>query len=189
MRLARFKILLYRSFMTGIGKGELSTSQKMGVISILPKGDKPRQFVKKKWRPISLLHISYKILSNCLANRLKQVLTYMIHENQVGFIRGRFIGENIRQLYDTMSNLEDTKSDGFLLLVDFEKAFDSISWKFIEHVLQFFNFGNYFKKYISCLNKGFKLCVIQHSVFSTFTTRVVVAVKATLYPHIFLFCA
>ena len=74
----------------------------------------------------------------------------MIHENQVGFIKGRITGENIRQLYDTMSILElqDTKSDGLLLLVDFEKAFDSISWnwKFIEHVLQFFNFGNNFKK-------------------------------------------
>ena len=38
---------LYRSFLTGTERGELSTSQKMGVISILPKEDKPRQFIKK----------------------------------------------------------------------------------------------------------------------------------------------
>ena len=105
------KYFLYRSFLTGTERGELSTSQKMGVISILPKGDKPRQFIKN-WRPISLLNISYKILSSCLANRLKRALTYLIHENQSGFIKGRFIGENIRQLYDVMSNLEETDSEG-----------------------------------------------------------------------------
>jgi hypothetical protein len=30
---------------------------------------------------------------------------------------------------------------GFLLLIDIVKAFDSISWMFIESVLDFFNFG------------------------------------------------
>ena len=96
------------------------------------------------------------------------MLTYLIHENQAGFIKGRFIGENIRQLYDVMSNLEETDSEGLLLLVDFEKAFDSVSWKFIDCVLDFFMFGNNFKKYVKCLNKDFKLCVIQHGVFSEF---------------------
>ena len=140
----------------------------MGVISILRKGDKSRQFIKKKWRPISLLNISYKISSSCLANRLKRVLTYLIHENQAGCIKGRFIGEIIRKLYDVMSNLEETDSEGLLLLVDFEKAFDSVSWRFIDCVLHFFKFGKIFKKYVKCLNKDFKLCVIQHVVFSEF---------------------
>ena len=74
------------------------------------------------------------------------MLTYLIHENQAGFIKGRFIGENIRQLYDVMINLEETDSEGLLLLVDFEKVFDSVSWKFIDCVLDFFKFGNNFKK-------------------------------------------
>ena len=53
--------------------GEMSITQKMGVISIIPKGDKPREFLKN-WRPISLLNTSYKILSACLANRFKNPL-------------------------------------------------------------------------------------------------------------------
>ena len=92
----------------------------------------------------------------------------MIHENQVGFIKGRFIGENTRQLYDIMHHLEERNSKGLLLLVDFEKAFDSISWKFIDKVLSFLNFGMIFRNYIKCLNNDFKLCVIQHGFFSSF---------------------
>ena len=57
-------------------KGVLSTSQKLGIISILPKADKSREFLKN-WRPISLLNVSYKLLSSCIANRIKQVLQHI----------------------------------------------------------------------------------------------------------------
>ncbi len=51
------------------------------------------------------------------------------------------MGENTRQVYDIMHYIERNNISGLLLLVDFEKAFDSISWKFIHKVLHFFNFG------------------------------------------------
>ena len=44
-----------RSINCSIRKGELSTSQKLGIITILPKGNKPRELLKN-WRPISLLN-------------------------------------------------------------------------------------------------------------------------------------
>ena len=72
---------LVRSFNCSIRKGELSTSQKLGIVSILPKGNKPREFLKN-WRPISLLNTTYKIFSGIIANRLKEVLDTLIHENQ-----------------------------------------------------------------------------------------------------------
>lgn len=151
----------------GLDKGELSISQKMGIISILPKGDKPRDYLKN-WRPISLLNISYKIISHCLASRIKQFLPQLIHENQTGFIKNRYIGENTRLLYDIMYELENQGKEGLFVMIDFEKAFDSVSWKFINEVLKFFNFGQKFINFINCLNKDFKLCVIQHGFSSPF---------------------
>jgi hypothetical protein len=45
------------------------------------------------------------------------------------------MGENTRLLYDLMHYLEENDMDGLLLLVDFEKAFDSIEWKFLQKAL------------------------------------------------------
>jgi hypothetical protein len=46
-------------------------------------------------------------------------------------MKDRFMGENTRLLYDLMHYLEENYMDGLLLLVDLEKAFDSIEWKFL----------------------------------------------------------
>ena len=55
-------------------------------------------------------------------------------------MKGRYIGENIRLLYDTILITENDNIPGLLLMIDFEKAFDSVSWSFIEKALNFFNF-------------------------------------------------
>ena len=158
---------MFRSYQHSIEHGEISITQKQGVISLLPKGNKPREFLTN-WRPISLLNISYKLLSGCYAQRTKLVLDNIIHENQKGFIKGRFIGENIRLLYDLMHHLDENEMPGLLLLVDFQKAFDSISWKYIYKCLEFFNFGPKYQKIIHMLYRNANLCVIQHGVFSEF---------------------
>lgn len=130
---------LVRSFNESFHSGTLSTTQYQGVITYIPKEGKPKQFIKN-WRPISLLNVSYKLLSSCVASRIKQVLPTVIHESQKGFIKGRYIGENIRLLYDTLLTTEKENIPGLLLMIDIEKAFDSVSWSFIEKTLLFFNF-------------------------------------------------
>ena len=53
----------------------------MGIITLIPKGNKSRDELKN-WRPISLLNVIYKLASGCIANRLKKVLSYLIQEKQ-----------------------------------------------------------------------------------------------------------
>ena len=135
---------LLRAINVCFSKGELSESLKRGVITCLPKGNKNRLYFKN-WRPISLLNTSYKLASACIAERLKQILPYIINEDQIGFISGRFTGENIRLLYDVFDFTEKKKKKkkkkndllGLLLLIDFENAFDSVSWDFLFDVLDF----------------------------------------------------
>jgi hypothetical protein len=50
----------------------------------------------------------------------------IISDTQKGFIKGKFIGENTRLLYYLMHYLEQHNKTGLLLLVDFEKEFDSV---------------------------------------------------------------
>ena len=54
----------------------------------------------------------------------------------------RFTGDNIRLIYDTLHYSNNAKKRGLLLLIDFEKAFDSVAWSFIQKTLIFYNFKN-----------------------------------------------
>ena len=137
-----------RSINYAYQEGHLSVTQKQGIITCLPKGDKPRHFLKN-WRPISLLNTVYKIASGSIACRMKNVLHKIIHTDQTGFISGRYIGENSRLIYDIMEYTEQENIPGLLLLIDFEKAFDSVSWSLIQKVTKFFNFGDSIRKWIS----------------------------------------
>ena len=70
--------------------------------------------------------------SAVIANQLKSTLDKLNHENQKGFISGRFMGENMRLIYDVLFETKNRNLQGLILSIDFEKAFDTVSWKFIE---------------------------------------------------------
>ena len=97
-----------RSLNYGFLTNELSVTQKQGIITCIPKGDKDKKYLKN-WRPITLLNTSYKLVSACIANRLKLCLDILINEDQTGFLSERFIGENIRTVYDVMYCCEKKK--------------------------------------------------------------------------------
>ena len=64
---------LLNSYNEAFCKGPLSVSQKRGTITLIPKGDENLTELKN-WRPISLLNIDYKILTEVLARRMEKVL-------------------------------------------------------------------------------------------------------------------
>ena len=92
---------ILRSLNFGYNNGILSVAQKQGIITCLPKQDKNRVFLKN-WRPIYILNVIYKLASSVIANRIKTQLSSLIHEGQKGFIAGRYIGENVRLIYDVL---------------------------------------------------------------------------------------
>ena len=108
-------IFVIRSINYGYSVNSLSITQRHGIITCLPKGDKPKHFLKN-WRPISLLNTVYKIASGSIANRVKTYLDKIINPDQTGFIKGRNLAENIRTIYDIMQYTEDENIPGLLLL-------------------------------------------------------------------------
>ena len=182
-------IFLVRSLNEGFNKGELSITQYQGVITCIPKEGKPKQFIKN-WRPISLLNVSYKLLSACLARRIKRVLPLIIHDSQKGFMKGRYIGENIRLLYDTILLTEKENIPGLLLMIDFEKAFDSVSWVFIEKALKFFNFPNNIIVWFKIMYENANSCVSFNGQYSSwFKLYRGCRQGDPISPYLYLICA
>ena len=58
------KVYIKSAINEGYYTGKFSVTQRQGLITCLPKGDKPRQFLKN-WRPITLLNVIFKIASGC----------------------------------------------------------------------------------------------------------------------------
>ena len=170
-------------------KNQLPISQRLGIISCLPKGDKPRQYLKN-WRPITLLNVFYKLISGCLSQRIKSTLDQLISSSQTGFLSGRYIGENTRLLYDIMSYTECNDIPGLLVLIDFEKAFDSIAWSFVYKVLNFFGFGQNLINWIKIMNTDIKASVVQSGFLSEqINIQRGCRQGDPVAPYIFLLCA
>ena len=152
----------YKFFWTDIGtyvlnslneafqKGELSLTQRLGILTCLPKDNKPQEFLKNLC-PITLLNVDYKLLSGVLAVRIQKVLPDIISAPQKGFLKGGYIGKNTRLVCDIINYLKGIKKEGLILLIDFQKAFDSLEWKYINEVLLAYNFGKCYRKWFKIL--------------------------------------
>ena len=101
---------------------ELSSSQKQAVITLIEKKGKDRTLLEN-WRPISLLNVDTKIMSKVIASRLKHVLPSIIHQNQTGFIKDRYIGETVRSIFDIMEFTLKENIPGIMIFLDFSKSF------------------------------------------------------------------
>ena len=71
----------------------------------------------------------------------------------------RYIGDNIRLIYDLISYLYRENKPGLLLCLDFEKAFESVDWKFMFKVLRAFGFGPDICQWIFTFYKDIKSSV------------------------------
>ena len=99
-------------------QGILSGNQRVGVITLLPKGTKDKKTLKN-WRPITLLSTLYKIISGVIANRFKTALPYVIGLSQKGYVDGRYMGEVTRLLYDTIHDAYSSKGKkGLIMSID-----------------------------------------------------------------------
>ena len=163
----RLSIFFFKAVNSFWRKQNLSATLRQGVITLLPKKDKPRNSISN-WRPISLLSIFYKIVSSCIAERIKSVLPYLIHADQKGFLSGRYIGESIRLLYDILFQTHSDNVPGQLLLLDFEKAFDSINHDYLGAVLSRFGFGPNIIKWCTLLYKNASSCILINGHLSRF---------------------
>ena len=142
---------------------EMSVSQRKGVITLIPKDDS-NLLELSNWNPITLLNMDYKIASKAIASRIKNVLPALIHSGQSGFMKDRFIGQNIRLINDILEQTELQNVPGILLQLDFRKAFDTVEWPVIQQTLSKFNFGDSLKRWVQTLYCDAESCILNNGL-------------------------
>ncbi len=78
----------------------------------------------------------------------------IIDEEQSVFLKGRYIGNNIRLILDLIDYRHSISDDSLILFIDFYKVFDTIELYFMFKVIAFFGFGMFFQKAIQTLYNG-----------------------------------
>ncbi|GJX11596.1 putative RNA-directed DNA polymerase, eukaryota, reverse transcriptase zinc-binding domain protein [Tanacetum coccineum] len=122
-------------------------------IALIPKiGD--AKFVSD-FRPISLIGCQYKIIGKLLANRLSTVIGSCVSFEQSAFIKGRNILDGPLVLNECMAWYRKRSKALMVFKVDFEKAFDSLRWDYLDVIMEKLGFGFKWRMWISgCLKNS-----------------------------------
>ncbi|MBM3938623.1 MAG: hypothetical protein FJ333_08245, partial [Sphingomonadales bacterium] len=129
--------ILTKSLNNSIKEGSFPPTQRQSYLRLLPKEGKDVTNLKN-WRPITLSNCDYKLLTKILSNRLLKVITDKLSSTQTAYIKGRQITDNIR-LARSASKL----CKGYLVMLDAQKAFDSLNHDYIRAVLKAHGLGKF----------------------------------------------
>ncbi|KAL5550707.1 hypothetical protein UlMin_000883 [Ulmus minor] len=122
-------------------------------IVLVPKSKNPSNI--NHFRPIAVCNVIYKVISKLLADRLKPLLSWLICPTQGAFVPGRSIHDNsviIQEVIHAMKRKRGSK--GWMgLKIDLLKAYDRLSWCFIDKVLRAFGFHpTWIHRVITCIS-------------------------------------
>lgn len=107
-------------------------------IVLIPKKDNLQRV--EDYRPISLIGCLYKILAKLLSYRLRLVMDKVILKSQTTFIKGRQIPDGILIANEIVDEANKEVKKGLMFKVDFEKAYDSVSYEYLEFVMRKMSF-------------------------------------------------
>ena len=89
-----------------------------------------------------MLSVVYKLASAAITNRIKPFWNNIIDNSQCGFVPEIYIGDctiswGLAYYIMQKKYTEEKQIPGMLVPIDFEKAFDAISWSFIYKTLEY----------------------------------------------------
>ncbi|KAJ0431881.1 putative RNA-directed DNA polymerase [Helianthus annuus] len=119
--------------------GKLLKQVNHTILALVPKVDTPNSVLD--YRPISCCNVIYKCISKIITDRLKGSLDTLVSINQSAFVPGRKITDNILLTQELMHNYHLNKGQPRCAFkIDIQKAYDTVSWSFLESILKKFGF-------------------------------------------------
>jgi hypothetical protein len=120
--------------------GQVLSSLNATFLTLIPKEERVSQ--PKQFRPIALCNVVYKIITKVIALRLNPILPFIISKEKSGYVEGCQIMDNIILVHEVIHSLKSTRTPGMLIKLDLSKAFDHLSWKYMQSLLLDFGFSN-----------------------------------------------
>jgi Reverse transcriptase (RNA-dependent DNA polymerase) len=117
--------------------------------------------------PITLLNTDYKLLTKALALQLIHSIKCMVHPDQVGFIPGRTIFNHIRLTKIMIKYAEAMETNGAIIALDQEKAYDKINHHYLWKTLEAFWIPAPFRNTIRFLYEHASTTVVINGEFSS----------------------
>ncbi|GAU17884.1 hypothetical protein TSUD_330100 [Trifolium subterraneum] len=168
--------------------GRLTKGINATFIALIPKVESPQRL--NDFRPISLVGSLYKILAKVLANRLRLVMGSVISESQTAFVRDRQILDGILIANEVVDEARRTKKELLIFKVDFEKAYDSVDWGYLDAVMGRMNFPTLWRKWIKeCVSTATASVLVNGSPTDEFPLERGLRQGDPLSPFLFLLAA
>ncbi|XP_010418986.1 PREDICTED: uncharacterized protein LOC104704630 [Camelina sativa] len=117
-------------FITGKLLKQINTT----ILALLPKTVAAKRLTE--FRLISCCNTIYKVISRLLAKHLKIITSQAVQRNQVAFIPGRLLSENVLLASELIADFnKDGPTTRGCLQIDLSKAFDNVDWDFLTNIL------------------------------------------------------
>ena len=179
------KVDIFNFVAESISQCYISEELNISKIALLPKSEDRLRI--QNFRPISLLNTLYKVVAKVYANRMKPLLHNWILPSQTGFVPNRCILDNIFLAFEAIAWTRENQQELSMLLLDFEKAYDRVSWTFLREVMAKMGFHSTWINQVMALNENASASIIVNGEISkTFRLQRSVRQGCPLAPYLFL---
>lgn len=169
----------------GIEEGAFHEGVTRRLINLIPKDGDLKDL--NYWRPITLLMAGYKVFAKALQLRLQPILRDVISPKQTTFLPLRFILNKIVLTHETLHWAKTTKQPTVFLKLDFSKAYDKVSWRFLFTTMYKMNISEKFINWVRLLFGNALAAVnLNGSMSNSFKVKRGIRQGCPIAPYLFL---